>query len=81
MENGGNCCPISWGKLAFQISRVDQISMSVLRSSFSASQRKLCVRLLPSSMKVDAFIQMLRDDGFEYNRDYQLLYYVQGNQL
>lgn len=43
--------------------------------------RKICIRLLPPTMKVGVLQELLAKEGFECHQQYELLYYVQGNQL
>ena len=43
--------------------------------------RKICIRLLPPTMKVGALQEILAKEGFECHKQYELLYYVQGSQL
>ena len=46
-----------------------------------STSRKICIRLLPSTMKVGALQELLAKEGFECHQQYELLYYVQGSQL
>ena len=82
--NGGKEPAIFTRLLDFQFSDIDhvmQFSMNALTRSRSGSQKKVCVRLLPSSMNKEAFIEMLGTEGFIYGDDYNLIYYVYGNRM
>ena len=46
-----------------------------------SSSGKLCIRLLPPTMKLSAFQELLDKEGIHVPDQYKIIYFVQGNLL
>ena len=54
---------------------------STASNGVPSSNGKLCIRLLPATMKLSAFQELLDSEGIHCPDQYKIIYYVQGNLL
>lgn len=54
---------------------------SITSNGMLSSSGKLCIRLLPPTMKLSAFQELLDKEGIHVPDQYKIIYFVQGNLL
>ena len=59
----------------------DAMNPSITSNGMLSSNVKLCIRLLPATMKLSTFQELLDKEGIHVPDQYRILYYVQGNLL
>ena len=72
-----------WAEFAQNIGSLKSVAMnpSITSSGMLSSNGKLCVRLLPATMKLSAFQELLEEEGIYCPKHYKIIYFVQGNML